>query len=59
MSICRVRGVVVDEADNNSLKLKVDCILSCENLPNIRLTDDRYIRGNGNELRLTEKESNL
>ena len=50
MHICRVRGVIIDEVDNNSLKLKIDRILSHENLPNCRSTDKRHDYGNGNEL---------
>ncbi|CAG8560398.1 12892_t:CDS:2, partial [Cetraspora pellucida] len=59
ISICRVRGVVVDKTDNNSLKLKVDRIISHKDLPNIRPTDNRHIRGNGKELWLIEGETNL
>ena len=57
--ICRVRGVIVDETDKNSLKLKVDIIFSHENLPSIHSTDNCHIRGNGKELWLNEGETNL
>lgn len=59
MLMCRVRGVVIDEVDNNSLKLKIDTILSHEHLPNCRSTDNRHTRGNGKELWLVEGEVNL
>ncbi|CAB5153520.1 unnamed protein product [Rhizophagus irregularis] len=57
--ICRVRGIVVDEINNNSLKLKVDQIISHDDLPNCHLTDNRHTRGNGNELWLVEGKTNL
>ncbi|GES99006.1 hypothetical protein GLOIN_2v1880882 [Rhizophagus clarus] len=52
--ICRVRGIVIDELDNNTLKLKVDTLLSHENLPNCRFNDNRHTRGNNMELWLVE-----
>ena len=39
MFMGRVRGVIIDEMDNNSFKLKIDRILSHENLPNCCSTD--------------------
>ena len=39
MFICRVRGVIIDEMDNNLIKLKIDPVLSHENLPNCRSID--------------------
>ena len=46
--------MIIDEIDDNSLKLKVDLILSHENLPNCHSTDKRHNHGNGNELWLVE-----
>ena len=57
--MCRVRSVVVDEMDNNLLKLKVNRILSHENLPNIHSNNNCHTRGNGKELWLIEGEINL
>jgi hypothetical protein len=57
--MCRVRSIVVDETDNNTLKLKVDILLSHENLPNCHSTDSRHTRRNGNELWLVEGKMKL
>ena len=57
--ICRVRGVVVDEMDNNTLKLKVDPLLPHEDLPNCRSDDNRHTRGNNMELWLVENAVKL
>ncbi|KAF0551527.1 hypothetical protein F8M41_023288 [Gigaspora margarita] len=48
--MCRVRGVVMDEIDNNLYKLKVDRVLLHDDLPNICPTDNRHIHGSGKEL---------
>ena len=55
--MCRVRGVVADEMDNNTLKLKIDQLLSHKNLPNCRSTDNRHSRSNSKELWLVEGEA--
>ncbi|RGB26702.1 hypothetical protein C1646_770094 [Rhizophagus diaphanus] len=55
--MCQVRGVMVDETDGNMLKLKVDQLLSHENLPNCHSTDNRHIRESGKELWLVEGEA--
>ncbi|KAF0558422.1 hypothetical protein F8M41_009312 [Gigaspora margarita] len=57
--ICRVRGIIVDETDNDSFKLKVNNIFMHENLPSIHSTDNYHIRGNGKELWLNERKPNL
>ncbi|CAI2196278.1 2223_t:CDS:1, partial [Funneliformis geosporum] len=57
--ICRVRSVVIDEINNNSFKLKIDRILSHENLSNCHSTNNQHTRGNSNELWLVEGEVNL
>ncbi|RIA95638.1 hypothetical protein C1645_816470 [Glomus cerebriforme] len=44
--MCRVRGIVADEMDNNTLKLKIDQLFSHENLPNCRSTDNWHSCGN-------------
>ncbi|GES96278.1 hypothetical protein GLOIN_2v1880882 [Rhizophagus clarus] len=38
--ICQIRGIVIDELDNNTLKLKVDTLLLHENLSNCRFNDN-------------------
>ncbi len=38
--ICCVQGVVVDKTNDNSFKLKIDRILSYENLSNCHSTDN-------------------
>jgi hypothetical protein len=38
--ICRVRSIVIDETDNNTLKLKTDTLISHEDLRNCRSTDN-------------------
>ncbi len=38
--ICHVRGVVVDETNDNLFKLKIDRILLYENFSNCRSTDN-------------------
>ncbi|GBC46847.2 hypothetical protein GLOIN_2v1880882 [Rhizophagus irregularis DAOM 181602=DAOM 197198] len=57
--MCRVRSVVNDEMDNNTLKLKVDMLLKHEKLPNCRPNDNRHTRGNNMELWLVEGEAKL
>ncbi|CAG8724668.1 2397_t:CDS:2 [Funneliformis caledonium] len=57
--ICRVQSVVVDKTNNNSFKLKIDRILSHENLSNCRSTNNRHTHENGNELWLVKDEVNL
>ncbi|RIA94543.1 hypothetical protein C1645_817802 [Glomus cerebriforme] len=41
-----LRGVVADEMNNNTLKLKIDQLLSHKNLPNCHSTDNWHSRGN-------------
>jgi len=57
--IGRVRGVVIDEEDNNALKLKIEAIFSHGQLPNCRAADSRHTRGNGKEVWLVENEVKL
>ena len=55
----QVRSVVVDEIDNNMLKLKIDTLISHENLRNCRSTDNWHTREKGKELWLVEREAKL
>ena len=59
MLIGRVRGVVIDKVDNNTLKLKINTTFSHEQLPNCRAADSRHTRGNGKEVWLVENEVKL
>jgi len=50
---------VIDETDNNTLKLKTDTLILHENLHNCHSTDNRHTRGKGKELWLVEGETKL
>lgn len=50
---------MVDETDNNILKLKTDTLISHEDLRNCRSTDNRHTRGKGKELWLVEGKMKL